>query len=98
MPEGGVMKTSQAKLKRGWLKWLERYGAKGFLTSFLRNVEGAESTCIYCGKRIYVDVLIGGGVADWSTEDGDFGCGFTSLTTEEGCDYSHMPRKRRIKI
>ena len=65
-----------------------------FLESFLRNVEGAESTCRYCRQKIFVDVMIGGGIADWSTEDGDFGCIKSPDTNEEGTG-GHMPIKRK---
>jgi hypothetical protein len=79
--------------KAAWLKWLESYGTDKFLDMFLYNVEGASSRCAYCGERIYVDVLIGGGVPDWSTEDGDFGCWASPETCEDGVG-GHMPHKR----
>ena len=82
--------------KASWLRWLKIYTPKAFLDAFLRNVEGAESTCVYCHAPIYVDVLIGGGVADWSTEDGDFGCDASPDTCEDGTG-SHCPRKRSRK-
>lgn len=85
------MKTNKAK--KEWLEWFKTYGAEKFLDSFLNNVEGAESTCKYCGERIYVDVLIGGGVPDWSTEDGDFGCSNSPDTGEEGTG-GHAPIKK----
>lgn len=81
------------KQKDEWIRWLDTYGARNFLDSFLRNVENAESTCIYCKQKIYVDVLIGGGVPDWSTEDGDFGCDKSPETDDEGAG-GHMPEKR----
>lgn len=81
--------------KRNWLAWLKGYTAKKFLEAFIRNVEGAESRCVYCGELIYVDMLIGGGVADWSTEDGDFGCDASPETCDEGTG-SHLPRRRKI--
>jgi hypothetical protein len=71
--------------KQDWLKWLHEYGAAKFLDAFLANVENVESECTKCHEKIYVDVLIGGGVPDWSTADGDFGC------TDNG---DHSPRKR----
>jgi hypothetical protein len=65
--------------------WLKTYGPEKFLeSSFLRSVEGAESICVHCGQKIYVDVLIGGGVPDWSTEGGDFGCPDSPDTNEDG--------------
>lgn len=79
--------------KQQWLEWLDEHGAEDFLDAFLRDVEGAESTCIHCGEKIYVDVMIGGGVADWSTHDGDFGCPNSPETNDEGTG-GHTPRKR----
>lgn len=87
------MKTSLSK--RAWLKWLQEYTPAKFLEAFLTNVEGAEGTCTHCHQYIYVDVLIGGGVPDWSTEDGDFGCDASPDTTADCCG-SHMPIKRRL--
>ncbi len=81
------------KQKDEWIRWLDTYGSRNFLESFLQNVENAESTCVYCKQKIYVDVLIGGGVPDWSTLDGDFGCENSPDTTTEGTG-GHMPRKR----
>lgn len=81
------------KQKDEWVRWLDTYGSRNLLESFLRNVENAESTCVYCGQKIYVDVLIGGGVPDWSTKDGDFGCLYSPETTTEGTG-GHMPKKR----
>lgn len=81
--------------KRSWVSWLENYGLLKFLDSFLYNVEGAESTCRYCGEKIYVDVMIGGGVPDWSTEDGDFGCYLSPDTDSEGTG-GHLPVRRSI--
>ena len=79
--------------RQQWLQWLEHYGPAKFLDSFLNVVEGAESVCIHCGHKIYVDVLIGGGVPDWSTRDGDFGCDASPDTSENGCG-GHIPRRR----
>lgn len=76
-----------------WVKWLLTYGAVNFARSFVETVEGAESTCIHCGEKIYVDILIGGGCPDWSTEDGDFGCPDSPDTNEDGTG-GHVPRKR----
>lgn len=81
------------KDKRCWVNWLKQYGLRKFLDSFLRNVEGAESICQHCHKRIFIDVMIGGGVPDWSTEDGDFGCD-KSPEREGDCVGGHMPIKR----
>ena len=81
------------KSKRAWTAWLRKYGLRKVLDSFLANVEGAESTCVHCGEKIYVDIMIGGGVADWGTYDGDFGCPDSPDTNEEGTG-GHMPRRK----
>ena len=83
------MKRIKESEKNAWVKWLKVYGPKNFLNHFLKNVENAQSTCKHCGRAIHVDIMVGGGVADWSTEDGDFGC-----TSHKG-DGSHMPIKWR---
>ena len=83
--------------KESWVNWLVDYGLMKFLNSFLRSVEGAQSTCRHCGEKIYVDVMIGGGVPDWSTRDGDFGCPKSPDTDEEGTG-GHEPIKRRRRV
>lgn len=90
-------KKSIEEQKKDWLAWFKSYGAKKFLDSFLRNVEGAKSECEFCGEDIYVDVLIGGGVPDWSTEDGDFGCSYSPETNEEGTG-GHSPVGRQYTV
>ena len=80
--------------KQSWVDWLNGYGLRQFLDSFLYTVEGAESTCCQCGEKIYVDVMIGGGCPDWSTKDGDFGCPLSPDTNDEGTG-GHAPIKRK---
>ena len=80
--------------QKAWTLWLKEYGIENFIQAFIHNVEGARSRCQYCHQKIYVDVLIGGGVPDWSTKDGDFGCPNSPDTNEEGCG-GHMPVKRK---
>lgn len=87
------MKMRMTKDVRGWLAWFKDFGARAFLKAFLHNVEGAESRCQYCHEPIYVDVLIGGGVPDWSTADGDFGCD-RSPERDGDCCGGHMPVKK----
>ena len=84
---------TQQKQIDAWVKWLARYGAENFARSFVETVENAESTCVHCGERIYVDILTGGGCPDWSTEDGDSGCPDSPDTNEDGTG-GHVPRKR----
>lgn len=88
-----MTKRELAREKKKWLAWLEKYGAAKFLDAFLRNVENAESRCIHCKQPIFVDVLVGGGVPDWSTAGGDFGCP-NSADTNDDASGSHVPRKR----
>ena len=84
------MNVSEAK--NSWLAWLKRYGARKFLNSFLQNAHGAESTCVHCHQHIYLDLLEGGGVADWKTAEGDYGCEYSPDTCTDGTG-SHEPRK-----
>ena len=74
-----------------WVKWLENYGLENFAKSLLRNVQGAQSKCIHCGEFIYLDFFEGGGIGDWSTEDGDYGCSESPDTNDDGCG-SHEPK------
>jgi len=78
--------------KRGWVRWLNRYGGAPFLKAFLESAQDAESHCVHCGHPIYLDVIEGGGVPDWKTADGDYGCNRSPETTAEGTG-GHEPRK-----
>lgn len=82
--------------KKQWVKWLKSYGPDRFFDAFMHNVEGAQSVCSQCRQRIYVDISEGGGIADWSTEDGDFGCNKSPDTNDEGVG-SHMPVRKLRK-
>ncbi len=88
---GGKLRP-QSKDKRGWVSWFNSYGADRFYDAFIFNSQGAQSTCSYCGQHIYLDIVEGGGVPDWKTEDGDYGCGDSPETREQGTG-SHMPEK-----
>lgn len=70
--------------KEAWVKWLQAYGLRRFLDSFMRTAHGAISHCVYCLEPIHLDLLEGGGVADWKTESGDYGCVKSPQTNEEG--------------
>ena len=67
-----------------WVTWLESYGAGKFYDAFVRNAQGAQSTCVHCGNSIRLDIVEGGGVPDWNY-DGDYGC------EGQGSDGSHLP-------
>lgn len=75
-----------------WGKWLRGYGAEKFYDAFMENAQGARSQCIQCDKDIYLDIAEGGGVTDWRTADGDYGCFESPETSEEGTG-PHMPSK-----
>lgn len=72
-----------------WVKWLEAYGAANFYQAFMRNAQGAEGTCRYCGETIQLDIREGGGVPDWHFE-GDYGCYHSPWNNDEGTG-GHWP-------
>ena len=80
------------KLHDGWVAWLKWYGIRKFMNAFIRNAQGAESRCIHCHEPIYLDCLEGGGVPDWKTEGGDYGCERSPETNSEGCG-GHFPKR-----
>lgn len=69
---------------REWAKWLESYGAERFYDAFIESAQGAQGQCIHCGEAIYLDIVEGGGVPDWRTSDGDYGCSDSPDTSEDG--------------
>lgn len=75
-----------------WVKWLSHYGAGEFYQAFARIAQDAESTCIHCGKKIYLDIREGGGIPDWRTADGDYGCPVGPLANPDRND-DHRPAK-----
>lgn len=87
--------TAKDSTRESWAAWLLSYGADKFFDSFLKTAQGAESQCVNCHQPIYLDIVVGGGVPDWGTEDGDFGCGRSPDTNDEGTG-SHVPRKAAV--
>ena len=77
--------------RKQWAKWLRGYTPEKLFDAILHNCQGAESECIYCGQPVYFDIVEGGGVPDWKTKDGDYGCPESPDTSEDGCG-SHMPK------
>lgn len=71
-----------------WAEWLEHFGAERFYNLFLKIAQDAKSRCAQCDEAIYLDIAEGGGVPDWKTMDGDYGC----PNTFEGCG-DHMPER-----
>jgi len=76
-----------SKERKSWVMWLRIFGAAKLFDSIMVNAQGAESRCIHCGKPIYFDIVEGGGVPDWKTADGDYGC------TSVRANGSHMPKR-----
>lgn len=83
-----------AVTSKEWSAWLSGYGAKRFFNLFQRVAADAESICVQCRRLIYLDMAEGGGGPDWRTSDGDYGCGDSPDTGEDGTG-SHVPRKLR---
>lgn len=90
------MKKSRAE----WVAWLRGYGAAQFFDAFVRTAQYAESECVYCGQKIYLDIVEGGGVPDWGSAFGDrsagldYGCPDSPDTTDEETG-GHEPKKLR---
>lgn len=82
--------------RAAWAAWLHTFGAEQFFDAFIRSAQGARSKCVYCRLDIYLDIVEGGGVPDWRTEDGDYGCDRSPETTEEGVG-SHKPEKLSLE-
>lgn len=78
-----------------WTNWLDGYGSGKFFDSFIRNVQGAKGTCVQCGENIYLDIVEGGGVPDWRTENGDYGCGDSPDTNADGTG-GHLPERLQL--
>lgn len=78
--------------REAWVEWLLWYSPEKFYDSFIRRAQDAKSTCQLCGYKIYLDIREGGGIPDWRTRDGDYGCGESPDNTDEGTG-SHVPYK-----
>ena len=76
--------------KESWVEWLTSYGIDKFFDAFMATAQGAQGRCQSCGEFIYLDIVEGGGVPDWHTDDGDYGCDQSSDTSEGGVG-SHTP-------
>lgn len=73
-----------------WAKWLLSYGPEKFYDSFIRSAQNAESRCVNCNSLIYLDIAEGGGIPDWRTQNGDYGCGESPDTNDSGTG-GHIP-------
>lgn len=87
------MTLKEADIPR-WADWLRQYGAEKFARSLFRDVQGAKSRCTQCGDAIYLDFFEGGGVGDWKTKNGDYGCVESPDTGKDGTG-GHRPVKLR---
>ena len=86
------MPKATKKDKVQWVKWLAGYGADKFFDAFVATAQGAKGKCVHCGEAIYLDIVEGGGVPDWKTADGDYGCFKSPDTCEDGTG-GHEPEK-----
>lgn len=85
--------TAQTE-RADWIAWLQGYGAGAFYDAFMVTAQDAASRCTQCGESIYLDIREGGGVPDWRTAEGDYGCDDSPETTAEGVG-SHNPERDR---
>lgn len=87
------MAKNMKKSRAEWVAWLNRYGAAKFFDAFVEIAQDAQSTCVQCKLPIYLDIVEGGGVPDWHTEGGDYGCGRSPFSNSEGTG-GHEPKRQ----
>ena len=68
------MTVEMQKTRREWCEWLKGFTNTQLFDAIMRNCQGAESTCQHCGEKIYFDIIEGGGIPDWGTKYGNYGC------------------------
>jgi hypothetical protein len=78
--------------RHDWAQWLAHYGAEAFFDAFMATAQDAAGTCRFCHQRIYLDIAEGGGICDWRTADGDYGCEKSPETCEDGTGGHHPIR------
>lgn len=76
-----------------WIEWLSTYSAGAFYDAFMEIAQDAGSQCVNCGQPIYLDIREGGGIPDWYSDNGDYGCWNSPDTTEDGVG-SHSAEKK----
>lgn len=86
------MSKTISKVRKDWVEWLKSYGGGKFFDAFVRIAQDAKGTCSNCKLPIYLDIVEGGGVPDWRTEDGDYGCADSPDTNSDGTG-GHEPEK-----
>lgn len=77
-----MVKYKNEEIER-WVRWLDNHGGRLFLEHFLNDAQNARGTCKFCSDYIYLDVIEGGGIADWRTSDGDYGCEMSPETSRD---------------
>lgn len=86
------------KDKSQWAQWLNSYGAEKLFDSIILNCQNAESECRYCGEKIYLGIVEGGGVPDWGTRfDSHNGLDYGCIDSPDTCDDGtggHLPVMR----
>lgn len=75
--------TKSDSERAAWVHWLATYGPAEFYDAFMQTAQDAESVCVHCRASIYLDIREGGGVPDWRTAEGDYGCDRSPDTIEE---------------
>lgn len=87
------MKTTATEFeKQQWVQWAEDYDKYDLFDALLHSIQGAKSECRNCHREIFCDIIEGGGVPDWKTSDGDYGCINSPYTNDQGTG-GHEPVK-----
>lgn len=101
-PRGRHRSARKARSERAqWVQWLSTFGADKFYDAFMRTAQDAESRCFHCHWPIYLDIREGGGVPDWRTGYGDYGCDISPDATGTGTEDdpvvsgSHEPLRKK---
>jgi hypothetical protein len=96
--QGGIyVKVDQGELERDeWCHWLRGYTPEKFYDAFLETAQGAESECVNCGEKIYLDIVEGGGAPAWKNTRGEYGCDHSREKNADVLGY-HCPRKLKEK-
>ena len=78
--------------REDWLVWVRRPGMAEALFDWCQsNLEGVTATCVHCRATITLDAGTGtGGVFDWHTHGGDYGCDSSPESGPDGCG-GHTP-------
>jgi hypothetical protein len=89
--------NTKRNARQDWIDWIKGYGVGKFYDAFVRTAQGAASRCTNCREAIFLDIVEGGGVPDWRTAGGDYGCSESPDTVNEGPDAgagAHTPARQ----